>query len=149
MLNATDATSGAGIAYPSGAPVFSEVRVQFYVYVLQIVVCPFVLFLLAIVLSVLLRYTDSDYPFGIFKLFFSSSLPPIVCGKAYVLLMLFVFVCIQWSPTHTVLCFCFVFLRLMYPMLPVSLDCPFVIAPSVFSNVYLQYKYLFKEITLQ
>jgi hypothetical protein len=28
----------------------------------------FVLFLLAIVLSVL-RYTDSDYPFGIFKLF--------------------------------------------------------------------------------
>ena len=29
----------------------------------------FVLFLLAIVLSVLLRLTDSDYPFGIFKLF--------------------------------------------------------------------------------
>ena len=29
----------------------------------------FVLFLLAIMLSVLLRYTDSDYPFGIFKLF--------------------------------------------------------------------------------
>ena len=27
------------------------------------------LFLLAVVLSVLLRYTDSDYPFGIFKLF--------------------------------------------------------------------------------
>ena len=40
---------------------------QFYVYVLQIVVCPFVLFLWAIVLSVL-RFTDSDYPFGIFKL---------------------------------------------------------------------------------
>ena len=34
---------------------------QFYMYVLQIVVCPFILFLLAIVLSVLLRYTDSDY----------------------------------------------------------------------------------------
>jgi len=31
------------------------------------VVCPFVLFLLAIVLSVL-RFTNSDYPFGIFKL---------------------------------------------------------------------------------
>jgi hypothetical protein len=29
----------------------------------------FVLFLLAIVLSVLLWFTDSDYPFGIFKLF--------------------------------------------------------------------------------
>ena len=37
-------------------------------YVLQIVLCQFVLFLLAIVLSVLL-YTDSDCPFGIFKLF--------------------------------------------------------------------------------
>ena len=30
---------------------------------------PIVLFLLAIVLSVLLRYTDSDYPFGILKHF--------------------------------------------------------------------------------
>jgi len=39
------------------------------VYVLYIVVCPFVLSLLAIVLSVLHRFTDSDYPFGIFKLF--------------------------------------------------------------------------------
>jgi hypothetical protein len=36
--------------------------------VLYIVVCPFVLFLLAIVLSVL-RFTYSDYPFGILKLF--------------------------------------------------------------------------------
>jgi hypothetical protein len=31
-------------------------------------VCPFVPFLLVIVLSVLLRYTNYDYPFGIFKL---------------------------------------------------------------------------------
>ena len=30
-----------------------------------------------------------------------------------------------------------VFLRLVYSMLPVSLDCPFLIATSVFSNVYL------------
>jgi hypothetical protein len=28
-----------------------------------------------------------------------------------------------------------VFLRLVYPLLPVSLDCPFLIAPSVFSNI--------------
>ena len=45
-------------------PDFSGIRVTrclVYVYVLQIFVCPFVLFLLAIVLSVLLRYTDSDY----------------------------------------------------------------------------------------
>jgi hypothetical protein len=32
-------------------------------------------------------------------------------------------------------CFCFVFLRSVYPILPVSLDCPFLIAPSVFSNL--------------
>ena len=49
---------------------FVLLDLQFYKYVLLIVVCPFVLFLLAIVLSILLRCTDSDCPFGIFKLFF-------------------------------------------------------------------------------
>jgi hypothetical protein len=34
-------------------------------------------------------------------------------------------------------CALLVCLRLVYPLLPVSLDCPFSIAPSVFSNVYL------------
>ena len=34
----------------------------------------FVLFLLAIVLSVLLRFTDSDYPSGIFKLFLKMNI---------------------------------------------------------------------------
>jgi hypothetical protein len=33
-------------------------------HVLYITVCPFVLFLLAIALSVLLRFRGSDYPFG-------------------------------------------------------------------------------------
>jgi hypothetical protein len=37
--------------------------------VLLIVVYPFVLFLLAIALSVIRRLVNSDYPFGIFKLF--------------------------------------------------------------------------------
>ena len=36
----------------------------------QIVVCTFAPFLLAIVLSVLLRFTEFDYPFGIFKLLY-------------------------------------------------------------------------------
>ena len=36
---------------------------------------------------------------------------------------------------HIVLCFC---LRLVYPMLSVSLDCPFLIAASAFSSIYLQ-----------
>ena len=40
--------------------------------------------------------------------------------------------CVQ----HT-LCFCFACLSLVYLMLPVSLDCPYFIAPSVFSNVYV------------
>jgi hypothetical protein len=45
----------------SSPPVFSGVRVTRSL-VLLIVVCPFVLFLLAIVLSVLLRYTDYNCP---------------------------------------------------------------------------------------
>jgi hypothetical protein len=51
-------------------------RMQFYLYVLKIVVCPFVLFRLAIVLSLLLRFTDSDYPFGIIELFFAKMILP-------------------------------------------------------------------------
>ena len=46
---------------------FVLLDLQFYVHVLQIVVFPLIHFLLVIVLSVLLRYTDSDYPFDIFK----------------------------------------------------------------------------------
>jgi hypothetical protein len=42
------------------------------------------------------------------------------------------------SGVQYILCcvFCLVFLRLVYHMLPVSLNCPFVIGPLVFSNVY-------------
>jgi hypothetical protein len=40
-------------------------------------------------------------------------LPPVVYRRAHVLFVLFV------------LCFCSVFIRLVYPMLPISLDCPF------------------------
>ena len=51
----------------SSPTVFSEVRVaQSLVFC---VFCRFVLYLFVIVFSVLLRFTDSDYPFGIFKLF--------------------------------------------------------------------------------
>ena len=41
--------------------------------------------------------------------------------------------CIVVSNTY---CVCFVSLHLVYPMLPVSLNCPFLIATSVFSNFY-------------
>ena len=64
--------------------------------------------------------------------------------------------CIQWCPTHIVLCVllylsssCFLYivvsntccvfgcflLRRLYPMLPLYLDCPFLIASLVLSNV--------------
>jgi hypothetical protein len=56
--------------------------------------------------------------------------------RAHVLFTLFVLDCVKWCPTYIVLCFCFVFLRLVYPMLSVSLDCPFLVAPLVFFNVY-------------
>jgi hypothetical protein len=54
-----------------------------------------------------------------------GSLPPIGCRTVHGSFTLFVFVCVEWCSTHIVLSFCFVFLRLVYPMLPVSLDCPF------------------------
>jgi hypothetical protein len=44
----------------------------------------------------------------------------------------FVFCCVQ----HILRCVLFGFLRLVYPVLPVSLDCPLLLAPLVFSNVY-------------
>ena len=52
----TSATSGGGTTYHSEM-------------VLQIIVCHFGLFLLAIALSVLFRYMTSDYLFNIFNLF--------------------------------------------------------------------------------
>ena len=66
---------------------------------------------------------------------FSSSLPPVVCRWAHVL---FTLMClfVYSGAQHLVLCYCFVYLRLVCPLLPVSLDCPFLIAPSVFSNFY-------------
>ena len=77
QINATDVTNGAGTAYPSGAPGFTpgfqwgscDSIFSFICMFCRIVVCPFVLFLLTIVLSVLFRYMNSDYPFSIFKLF--------------------------------------------------------------------------------
>jgi hypothetical protein len=46
------------------------------------------------------------------------------------------YLCIVVSNTYCVVSLVF-FLLLVYPMLPVSLDCSFLIALSVFSNVYL------------
>ena len=73
---------------------------------------------------------------------FGSSLPPVVCKRAHVLYINVRYLCsftYSGSPTYIVLCFCFVFLRLVYPMLPVLCGLSFFIAPSVFSNVHLMH----------
>ena len=94
---------------------------------------------------------DVRYDFRI-QTMFGSSLPPVVCMRAQVLLM---FLCLfVYSGIQNILCtqccqflwivyfllslrYSLTFIYLVYPMLPVSLDCLFLIAPSVFSNVYL------------
>jgi hypothetical protein len=87
-------TSGAGTAYLSGVPEFtsgfSGVRVtrSLVLYVCFVDRClsfKFVLFLLAIALSVLLRYTDSDCPFGIFKLYLTHFIDSKHNFKAFIL----------------------------------------------------------------
>jgi len=45
--------------------------------------------------------------------------------------------CAYLRPTHIVVCFCFVFICLVYLILSVSLDYLSLIPPSVFYNVYL------------
>ena len=52
-------------------------------------------------------------------------------------------VCVKWCATHIVLCFCLVCLRLVYQMLPVSLDCPFLITLRCsLTFIYLVYQML-------
>ena len=69
---------------------------------------------------------------------FNSSLPLVACSRDHVLLTLFVLPAYS-GVQHTLCCvFCFVCLCLVYPKLTDSLDCPFLVALSVFSNVYLQ-----------
>jgi len=55
--------------------VFSGIRVaQSLHFWVVFIVFPFVLLLLAIALSDILRFTASDYPFGIFKTFLGNTL---------------------------------------------------------------------------
>ena len=65
----------------------------------------------------------------------------LVCMRTRVLFVLFVFVYVWWCPAHVVLCFCFCFLRLVSPVLPLTRDCPFVIALLLFSDVYFLSKW--------
>jgi hypothetical protein len=65
------------------------------------------------------------------------SIPPVICRRAHVLVTL---LCLfaQSGIQHILFCVFVLFvlnLYLVYTMLPVSLDCSFLIVPSVFSNV--------------
>ena len=87
------------------------------------------------VFKFLIPCCDVRYDFRI-KLMFCSSLPPFVLGGSCLIYVISVGLCIVVSNAYCAV-FLFVFvLCLVYPMLPVSLDCPFLIAPLVFSNVY-------------
>jgi hypothetical protein len=60
------------------------------------------------------------------KTMFCSSLPPVVCMRVHVLFTLFVFICIQWCPTHIVLWFFSVLCTLCCQFLwIVPFDCPY------------------------
>jgi hypothetical protein len=67
----TGATSRAGTAYPSGASEFTPVIWGFVLLDLQFFVIVVCTFSFGIALYVL-PFTDSDYPFGILKLFLFS-----------------------------------------------------------------------------
>ena len=75
---------------------------------------------------------DVRYNFHI-KTMFGSYLPPVVCRSP---LIYIICVCLRIVVSNT-LCALFCFSRHVYPILPVSLDCSIVIAPSLLSNVYL------------
>jgi hypothetical protein len=94
----------------------------------------FFFFVLFCVFTFWVRCCDVRYNFSIKKMF-GSSLPPVACRRAHVLFTLFVFVCIYWCPTHIVLCFCFVFLRLV-AYVASFYGLSILVDPSVFSNVY-------------
>ena len=79
---------------------------------------------------------DVRYDFSM-KTMFGSSLSPVVSSMSYSRCLCLL--CIVVVNKYCVL-FCFVFPRLVWHMLPVSLDFPFLIVPSVFSNVYF-YQY--------
>jgi len=71
-----------------------------------------------------------------FRVVISVTISHVNDDRFVFLTILFVCLSIVVSTSYCVM-FCVIFLRRVYPMLPVSLDCPFWIAPSVFSNVHL------------
>jgi hypothetical protein len=74
------------------------------------------------------------------KMMFSSSLPPVVCRGGGLMSYLRYLCLFAHSGVQHILCCVFVLFIIVLctlAMLPFSLDGPFLIAPSVFSYVYL------------
>ena len=70
--------------HSSSPTIVSGIRVaRSLIFCVAVCISLFVLFLLAIVLSALIRYTDSDYPFGIFKLFCHVHILFTVCKQLH------------------------------------------------------------------
>ena len=114
---------------------FSHLAYLFSVFVVVVLLCVF---------TFLVPCYDVRYDF----LIKSKSLPPVVCWRVHVLLCFCVCLCIVVSNILlflVVLAFCvvlcffvFVFFPcLVDPMVPISLDCPLLIAPSVFVYFYI------------
>ena len=73
---------------------------------------------------------DVCYDFRI-TMIFDSSLLPVVSHRSDVLITLFLFFFAHSGIQHILCCVLFFFV-----LLSISLDCPFLIVPSAFSNVY-------------
>jgi len=78
---------------------------------------------------------DVRYDFRIITMF-SSFLHPVVCRRTHVLFTLFLFACIVMSNTYCVV-FLFCFSSSYVSYVASFSGLPFLIAPSVFSNIYL------------
>jgi hypothetical protein len=94
-------------------------------------------FMLNIFTTLYLLFCDVRYDFRI-KTMFGSSLPPVVCMRAHVLLGYSICVCLRIAVYNTYcVMFLFWFSSTCVPYVASSPGLSFLIAPSVFSNVYL------------
>ena len=103
--------------------------------------------LLLCVLTFFVPFCYVRYDFRIIMMF-GSPLHPVVCRRTRVLLCflcMFEYSDVQHSAVAPLFCFLrcifvlFIFVMcLVYPMLAVSLDCTYFIAPSVVANVYFK-----------
>jgi hypothetical protein len=90
------------------------------------------------VVSTPVSSTNKFDSYGIAKLLLNVALSTVSLLTYYnIHIYIYTLSCFAKKNNNIVLCFCFVFFfHLVYAMFPVSLECPFLIAPSVFSSVY-------------